>query len=39
MTAGLLCLIAAGLVIRIGRPAPNSAEPVRVPEPAGAQAA
>ena len=39
MTAGLLCLIAAGLVIRIGRPAPSSAEPVRAPEPAGATAA
>jgi predicted MFS family arabinose efflux permease len=39
MTAGLLCLIAAGLVIRIGRPAPTTADPVRIPEPASAPAA
>lgn len=34
MTAGVLCLIAAGLVIRIGRAAASGNVPARVPEPA-----
>jgi predicted MFS family arabinose efflux permease len=39
MTSGLLCLVAAGIVIRIGRPAPGSAPRVPVATPVSAPAA